>query len=152
MAFSGGMKMKRRTYDNEYYHAGFLSFDTLFSILPLLLIVFHVLQVSNFLFENADRNFETQHRFNRMVSIADYVVKKGAVYTEYTDTGEPLAVYPNWIDDSKLEGIDESELASEAGLDHVSITLDQPTNGTCIYRIVVTGQEKEIRQLFVCGG
>ncbi|HID72693.1 TPA: hypothetical protein EYP38_02015 [Candidatus Micrarchaeota archaeon] len=98
---------------------------------------------------------ERQVAFDKIVSIADYVVKRGAAKTDHHDLLGPETVYPNWVDMSALSSLDRESLAEGAGLNNLYIGLDRPEDsGTCIYRLVVTGSDRrtlQTRQLFVCG-
>lgn len=130
---------------------GFISFDAMFSIIPMLLIILYALNTVNILSETAQRNLNQQVIFNKLVSIADYTVKQGAVHTIYS-SNNPTMIYPNWLDEHQLDNLDIEHLKASSDLDYLYIGLDTPSDGTCVYRLVVTGSEKSIRQLFVCGG
>lgn len=126
---------------------GFISFDGLFSILPALLILIFTMNIANHLTMNAQEHIHLQQLFDKLVSIADYTVKQGAVIT---DDSAGLR-YPNLIDESKITDNYAETLREETNLNSLQITLDDPGAGSvCIYRIVLD-QRDQIRQLHVCG-
>jgi len=130
---------------------GFVSLDCMFSILPVLILISFTLQFSSNITERTYSGIESQIVFDKLVSVGDYIVKiEGVKSEEYGLTGKKR--YPNWINERKLSGVDVEGIRKEIGLDELEISLDMPKEGTCIYRIVVTGTEKEIRRLFICGG
>ena len=127
----------------------FASFDAMFATVPALLMLLLVAQSSHFLVSEAAERMHRQETFDRLVSIADYVVKQGAVETDMSGPGER---HPNWLDSGKLDNTLEAGLMQKAGLSALSITLDYPGQGAaCIYRLVVVDDAKEIRKLYVCG-
>lgn len=129
----------------------FVSFDAIFTILPLLLMVLYVLNVGSFISSKNSESIIRQQTFNKVVSVADYIVKNRAAKTTGSTFSKKL--HPNWIDENELKAVDGFALAKAVGLTTLSITLDYPTdNNYCIYRIVVTGTSKQIRKLYVCGG
>jgi hypothetical protein len=120
--------------------------------------------------------WQSQILFDKLVSIADYTVKSGAVVRE-----GPLR-HPNWIDPALLGADYENGLKEKAGLDALEIFLEYgdgaggdaavsgfqfPVSdgsggpgfgrsggagrGTCIYRLVVSGPGRDISRLLVCG-
>jgi hypothetical protein len=93
------------------------------------------------------------------VSIADYTVKSGAAIRNGSIR------YPNWLAEGSVTEDYVEGLRKRTGLSRLSIVIERsdaqntepetgnpPVSGTCIYRLVVVGQTKEIRRLFVCGG
>ena len=123
---------------------GFLAIESMVVALIVLLLLVYTLYVIGQTTERSDRYFNDQSRFNRLVSVADYIVKNGAA-AGTTDTR-----YPNWIDEDRLEALDREALAERIGLDEVEADWT-PGSGTCLFRLVVVGQDKEIRKLYVCG-
>jgi len=125
---------------------GTVSFDALFSIIPLLLMFVFLLDMMSFIGHDAEQRSHSQDVFDRLVSIADYTVKTGAVKKD-----EKIS-HPNWIEEQKLTSSYTEDLRTRAGLSSLYISLQEPGDyNTCIYRLVVTGEEKAIRRLFVCG-
>lgn len=125
---------------------GFISFDALFSILPIILIVSLAMERSMALARESEEAMHNQQSFDKLVSVADYTVKSGAAVRSNGIR------YPNWIDEGALSEEYAVALKNKTGLESLDITMDGPGgDGTCIYRIVVSGQQKEIRRLFVCG-
>ena len=130
---------------------GFISLDCMFSILPVLLLISFSAQFSSNIADRTYSGIESQIVFDKLVSVGDYIVKVGGVKDEaYGLAGKKR--YPNWIDERELENVDVEGIKKEMGLNELKISLDVPGEGTCLYRIVVTGEEKEIRRLFICGG
>jgi hypothetical protein len=135
-----------------------LSFDGMFSIIPMLFILTITLSAANFLTKSSLERMDRQQTFDKLVSIADRVVKQDGVMTECIGTdfgGCENARRPNWIDRSKINEALSDELEKKANLHALSISLDDPitdSSSICIYRIVVVDSNQEITKLYVCGG
>ena len=120
---------------------GIISFDALFSLIPLLLMFLFLMQMMQAMSE--DIMGEERDTFDKLVSIADYTVKVGAARKEGG------LRYPNWID-----GIpDYTDLQERSNLSRLYISLSEPEDdySICIYRLVVVGDQKKIKRVFVCG-
>jgi len=133
-------------------HKAFLSFEAMFAMIPALLMLTFALGSAHSLSVSAAERMDGQQVFDKLVSIADYAVKQGAVRTGAAGTDQVR--YPNWIDESMLDGGSLARgLRQEAGLAELSIQLDDPGPGAvCVYRLVVIGDNRErIAKLFVCG-
>ncbi|VVC04151.1 Uncharacterised protein [Candidatus Bilamarchaeum dharawalense] len=128
--------------------SGFVAIDAMVSLIPILLILIILIETVSFFSNETATGAHHQKIFNRLVGIADYVVKSGAVVEE----GEIR--YPNWIDEKKLNAITIETLRDGSDLSSLYIGVKSPSlsYSVCIYRIVVIGSEKQIKQLFVCGG
>jgi hypothetical protein len=128
-------------------YKGFSSFDALFSLVPLVMMVLFVMELSSHFSLDAQEQANRQQIFNRLVSIADYTVKSGAVKRE----GD--VKYPNWIEPGMLGASYAEGLRVRAGLSSLEISVDEPREdfSMCIYRLVVIGKEKKPSRLFVCG-
>ncbi len=132
---------------------GFVSYDGLFSLLPVLMLTVFVLGTMQYLLSDSVDKMDSQEKYNLLVSVADYIVKDGGAYKE----GEK--VYPNWISETELGAVRSqlSEIRSMLGLPGLDFGLedaegyDGESGKTCVYRLVVSGQEKELDRLFVCG-
>ncbi len=134
-------------------YKGFVSYDGMFSLIPILLLTVFILNTMNFLIYDSIEKMNSQEKFNLIVVVADYIVKEGGAHKD----GEK--VYPNWIDESELDGM-KSELPEmrtylslpnlEFGLENAD-GYDGEPDKTCVYRIVVRGQDRELDRLFVCG-
>jgi len=130
-----------------------VSYDALFSLIPILLLVFFILSTTHYLLSDAASRTASQEKFNLLVAVADYLVKGGAAYKE---GGK---VYPNWIDGAELDAEKRglAEMRGMLGLPALEFGLEgadgygREPGKTCIYRIVVYGREKEPDRLFVCG-
>lgn len=132
--------------DQSRYRA-FASLDALASLLPMMLMLMVCWQASHSFAEDAREGMERQERFDKLVSVADYTVKSGAVVREGG------LRYPNWIEEGLLTGAYAEGLRIEAGLEELEVSLGQPGEGSiCVYRLVVVGKEKAVGRLFVCGG
>jgi hypothetical protein len=135
---------------NRYRHKrarGFASLDALFSLLPIVLIVFIMMNASAALAKHAIDASSRQALFDRLVSAGDYTVKSGAA------RHEGGVRYPNWLDADAISVGYVSDLRGRAGLESLYVSFDEPAEpyGMCIYRLVVVGDGKEIRRLIVCG-
>lgn len=135
-------------------HKAFISFDALFSILPVVFMVSFIIQSMAIAVSDASYSMEKRAEFNFFVATADYTVKAGAA--KQGSTGE--YIIPNWIDESLLDSI-ENEISDPHNLGReIVITTEGysiPEDVTCIYRLVIAGGSKpedgEIKKLYVCG-
>jgi len=131
----------------------FISFDAMFSIIPILMIILFTLNAAHFFTSNAAERMHRQQVLDKLVSVADYVVKQGAVRTDRI--GITDVRYPNWIDSSRVNAALEQDLKQRTGLNSLSIRLTQTLDGAgpgfCIYRIVVADDTKRIAAIHVCG-
>lgn len=131
---------------------GFVSFDLLFAALPLLLMLSHMFTIVWMATETGENSLLYKEKMGKLTSIADYLVKRGAVErslqgTEFLGT----ATYsPNAIDKEELDRIDVEGIRNWMELESLEISLDAPAgSGTCIYRIVLL--DDEVKKLYVCG-
>ena len=126
---------------------GFLSFDALFSVIPVLLIIFFTFQISSLLTNEAKSSAKSNQLLDKLLSVADYTIKIGAVNEEQS------VRYPNWIEESKITRNYIEDLRNRSALDALYIGLSEPENQytICIYRLVIFGQTKTISKLFICG-
>jgi hypothetical protein len=101
-----------------------------------------------FLSREAAGRFHDRQVFDKLVSIADFTVKSGAIVRNGS------VRYPNWLSEGNLTDDYSEGLRQEAGLSSLSISLGAPDDkgGVCIYRVVAVGDSKAIQRLFVCGG
>ena len=131
-------------------HKGFVSYDALFSILPVVFTVSFIIQMMAVTVSDASYAMEERANFNFLVATADYLVKVGGAKEV-----PPEAIAPNWIDSGKFEDVRDGLLANYtqlSSIELVELDSDQiPDNGTCIYRLVVVDDTKEIQKLYVCG-
>ena len=130
---------------NQSRYRGFASLDALASLVPTLLMLLILWQASTSLAKSSSESMERQETFNKLVSIADYTVKSGAVMRE----GDLR--YPNWMDEGLITESYVESLQKSAGLESLHIGMASGDHGMCIYRLVVSGEEKSIKKLFVCG-
>jgi hypothetical protein len=159
---------------------GFSSLDSLFSILPIMLMVTLALSMASYLSKGTAERAQRQMLFDKLVEIADYTIKSGAVVRDGS------VRYPNWIEPGLLGQDFTAGLKDKAGLrrlllsisedkgmvedagadgdtatDEQTTTVDETAMGLsagsdspsdmCICRLVVVGPSKEIRRLIVCG-
>jgi len=122
---------------------GVITLDTLFAVLPAILIVFYVVKSSAFIVQQNQFQMEQQEKFDKLVSVADYLVNYGLTKKE---NGK---YHPNWIIELNQEKINKAFDAS--GLEKVKVGFEKGT-GTCIYRIITYGEQKEIKKLYFCTG
>lgn len=132
-------------------YSGFLSFDAMLTFMPILLMAVYTISYANFLGEKNQNEMRAQILHDKLVSISELVVNDLAA--EKTSWQEQMAnsVKPNWIDEDELANVDRDGLASSIGLVKLEIGWQPGTAGNCIYRLVVAGKQKEIKQLFICG-
>ncbi|MCK4319854.1 hypothetical protein KAW38_04770 [Candidatus Micrarchaeota archaeon] len=123
----------------------FVSFDALFSIIPLLLMLYHILYLSTIIPSTSEARLESIHLMNKLYSVADYTVNYGAVKKESSLTGTSL-YYPNLIE--SLNELDTDKIKEQMNLKSLSISFEQG-EGNCIYRLVL--HEEEIKKLYICG-
>ncbi|MBU0532975.1 hypothetical protein KKB44_05780 [Candidatus Micrarchaeota archaeon] len=126
---------------------GFSSFDAVFSILPQVLMLIFLLNISFFVTHNSAEAIHKQQILDKLVSIADYTVKIGAV-----KRADDIR-YPNWFEANFITPSYVEDLRIRAELSELYISTDKPSENfqVCIYRLVVTGDNKQINRLFVCG-
>lgn len=127
---------------------GVLSLDALFSMVPVLAMLLLVMEIEAASVKQSEEASHRQQVFDRLVSAADYTVKSGAAVR---DGGTR---YPNWIDERNITATYTNSLRERIGLGSLYVGLGWPGEdySMCIYRLVVVGEGKAIRRLFVCGG
>jgi hypothetical protein len=125
-----------------------MAVDLMLSIIPAMLIIFLLIEEISFLTSASAASSHNGRTMAVLLSIADYVVKSGAA----VHIGDLR--YPNWIDEDELDAGFTEELRLKGGLSNLYLGTSYPQDiyQTCIYRFVVSGQDKQIKQLFVCGG
>lgn len=129
---------------------GFVSFDLLFAALPLLLMLAHMLTVAGMASETGEALLQSKETTGKLITIADYVVKRGGVErssqgTEFLGTA---SYRPNVISSEGLGRIDVEGIREWMELDSLEISWEKG-EGNCIYRLVLL--EGEVRKLYVCG-
>ena len=131
---------------------GVISYDSLLSLLPLLLTVVFTLYAVSHLHKSADTSVAQQEKFDKLVSISEYIVKEAAVKKELGVLPFSSLSYPNWIEsEEKPNDINIIQLENRSGISNLHIGFVPQDGATCIYRLVVVGESKEIKQLFICG-
>lgn len=130
---------------------GILSYDTLFAMLPVLLIIIYTMNVIGYIYANNSEIVSSQGQFDRLYAISDYLVKDLAAKKQLDDNNFNSVAYPNWIDPAAVSGVDIGKLEAKSGISNLYIGFDMPQDKECLYRLVVVGEQKEIRQLFICG-
>lgn len=125
-------------------YKAFVSLESLITLLIWLILLGVVFQTLHQVSGQNAGYLERQERWDKLVSAADFIVKRGAVYANTE------AVYPNWIEEEKLTTLDREMLAEKLGVDKLDVGWE-PGEGVCLYRIVARGAQKEIAQLWVCG-
>lgn len=129
-------------------YKGSISFDALLSIIPVMMMLVFLLNISSMLSQGAAETMHRQHVFDKLVSVADYTVKTGAVRR----SGDIR--YPNWLETGAITSEYIEDLRLRTGLSRLYLSTDGPDEDypACIYRLIVTGDDKRIARLFVCGG
>ncbi|MBD3390232.1 hypothetical protein GF415_04755 [Candidatus Micrarchaeota archaeon] len=129
---------------------GFVSMDLLFSAIPILLMLTHALIMVWISAEATSNSLEAGEITGKLATIADYVVKRGAVERSFQgmEFMGTASYRPNVIDGEKLSRMDLEETGRWVGLDHLQVSFEKG-EGNCIYRLVLL--EGEIKKLYVCG-
>ena len=125
-----------------------LSLDCLFSLLPILLIIFYTLTITSLIVEKSNKLAQSQILFDKLTSIADYTVEL-ALAEKTEDARWPSLVKTTTLDESEI-----AQLRVTFDLNALSIG-DEPSSATCIYRLVIVDKDidsKEIEKIYVCGG
>ncbi|MBN2478241.1 hypothetical protein JXB01_03030 [Candidatus Micrarchaeota archaeon] len=138
--------MKKEWKASQY--KGFVSLDVLFSAIPVILMIIYTLNYSALYLDAAERSINAQSDFDRLVSVSDLVVKNLGACEEKNFNPSKSKIVPNKIDLSKLNDLDRKDLAEQAGFKTLEISFE-PSEGTCIYRLVVL--DSEIKKLYFCG-
>ncbi|MBD3210023.1 hypothetical protein GF318_01435 [Candidatus Micrarchaeota archaeon] len=126
---------------------GFSSFDALLSIIPLVLLIVLLLHLSAVYSRAAGEKVHRQIVFDKLVSIADYTVRSGIARKENGIR------YPNWVEPDRLGFQYAERLRIRSGLARLYIGCEKPPDrySVCISRLVVVGEDKEMKRLFACG-
>jgi hypothetical protein len=126
---------------------GFAGFDAMLSLVPLAMMLSWVMQVAELETSMSLERMESQQLLDKLVSIADYAVKSGAVVRR-----DGLR-YPNWIDESLLTPSFSDGLRAQAGLGSLYVGPGEPGESyrMCIYRLAAYGEDLRPGRLFVCG-
>src|SRR3989338_483387 len=136
---------------NGSYAKAFLSFDAMFSILAIVLIVVYAMNANSYLARKATAQLNNQIIFDKLVSIGDYVVNNAGAKKElvYLDSSRSI-VYPNWVVDEELSSIRMSDIEKQMEVKNLYIGFDNSGNSkNCIFRLIVYGELKEIRKLYI---
>ena len=120
----------------------FVSFDTMLAALPIIIMMVYTVKMTAIIWESGNMQLETQEKFDKLVSAANYLVNYGLVKKD----GDKY--YPNWV--IGVDGTVVEKVKEAGGFDYLHVGFEKGS-GTCIYRLIVYGEKKEIRQLFVCG-
>lgn len=129
-------------------YRGFASFDAVFSLVPIAMMVLFLMAACAFLAKQAAERMERQQAFDRLVSVADYTVKSGAVVRNGS------ARHPNWIDGAKIDDAYVEDLRARSGLRELQVSVGGDGAGGaqfCIYRLAAVGGGRSIERIFVCG-
>jgi hypothetical protein len=134
-------------------YRGFASFDALFSLVPMTMMLLFLLNFDACLTKQAGERMERQQTFDRLASVADYTVKSGAVMRNGS------VRHPNWIDGAKISEEYIEDLRARSGLWELRVSVgDGWANGGpddamefCICRLALVGGDKRIARIFVCG-
>ena len=124
--------------------------DLLFSAIPILLMLSHALIMVWVSAEATGNSLEASETTGKLVTIADYMVKRGAVERSFQgmEFMGTASYRPNVIDGDKLSKLDQEEMREWMGLDSLQVSFEKG-DGNCIYRLVLF--RGEIKKLYVCG-
>ncbi len=143
--------------------SGFLSYDALFSLIPLVMMLSFVMMLVSGISKESLSGVQGQELFDKLVGIADYSVKSGLAVHSSNDfqgvygssSSQPDYIIHNLVNKSMLTDGYVEDLKSASGLKSLEISVGAPKGATddsfCIYRIVVVGNDRRISRLFVCG-
>jgi hypothetical protein len=129
-------------------HKAFITYDALFSIIPIMLLAALILQSMAFVNYDGSKAMSKQQTMDFLVATADYVINDGAVKQD--SMGNRI---PNWIDESRLPAV-QSELQGNVSKSINIAVGAKPEGEVCIYRLVLVGPERStgsIEKLYVCG-
>ncbi len=127
---------------------GLLSFDGLFSILPVLLLLLSFISLVDYLMEQSTKTEQQQILFDKLLSAGDYAVKQG-MSKKIGSTA-----WPNLVESLDYHPIELEKLKIELGFNKLLIGPDKAEGMTCIYRLVVLDDlfgRKEIKKIYICG-
>ncbi|MEM2909274.1 MAG: hypothetical protein QW590_00925 [Candidatus Bilamarchaeaceae archaeon] len=131
----------------KHSHRAFVSYDAMFSILPVVFMVSLIIQMMALTISDASYAMSKREKFNLLVTTADYAIKKGAAKSSEN------VIFPNWLDESLIPQL-ERKLSTEMNKD-ITIGFNPQNDKTCVYRLVVVGGERPeegtIKKLYVCG-
>ena len=133
----------------------FVSFDLLFAALPVLIMVSYLFTVISLTTEAANSYQSSAELSQKLSTIADYLVKRGAVERSSQETYflGTAKYHPNLIDPGELEDFQNykaEEIGAWMGIGNLEASFEKG-EGTCVYRLVVVGEDLELRKLYVCG-
>ncbi len=127
----------------------FVSFDFLFSAIPILLMIFYILSYAHLMQERTGEGLENQVVFDKLVSISNYAVRVGAVKTEGSMFPEKKSI-PNLISSGNFSQL-ERILSSRMRMNSLSIGFEPGPGKQCITRLVVEESAMDVRKLYFCG-
>lgn len=140
----------KQSQPNSPVRSGFLSLDFILTILPILLILFYGLSLSNLLVENSTQNMKSQILFDKLISASDYVIRYAAVEKEISPNPKESKSIPNKISEEEFSNLDMDSLKEKLGLSSLEISFEKSAgSGVCIYRLVL--YNNEIKKLYFCG-
>ncbi len=127
---------------NHVRKRGLFLIEMLFTIIPILLmllIFFYDLRI----FEINRENVNNLLLQKKLFLISEYIVKTKAVRKNGF-------IHINWIDEDSLNNLNLIMLKQHLGLNKLYVGFSRKYD-VCIYRLVVYGNDKKIKKLFVCG-
>lgn len=145
-----GLGRKRRGQARLGLKGGFVSFDLLFAVIPLILMLSHLLMFTAMASQSAESRMEFVSTSGKLASIADYIVEQGAAESSGVSYLGGAHYRPNLIDEAKFSQIQSQTEEIRKRMELRSLEIDwNPADGTCIHRLVMEGDE--IKMLYVCG-
>ena len=142
-------------FKKSKFKKGQFAFDLTITVIILSFILYFGLFTIAEIHKSNIRTLEEQILFNRLISVADYLVKTGAVETKENIYGSK-AIYHHEITSDSFKKINKNELQEklqlqELHIEHCSLPMcntEFPDN-ICINRIILFNDETSI--LRVCG-
>lgn len=136
-----------RTNDNKRLGApstkGFVTYDTLFSLIVIVIMMFEIVYTVNTVIHRVDNYKRGQTVLNNLVIVGDYVVN---YCVKKTGTSSDDISYPGNVE---LSPECSSGLKDKFGFNELNIGFSKTGGDTCIYRIVLQGDNPKM--LYICG-
>ncbi|MBI5227994.1 hypothetical protein HY988_05385 [Candidatus Micrarchaeota archaeon] len=131
----------------------FFSIDALMSVLPVILMVVFVFQIYANTANQVSKSAANQQLFDKLVSIGDAVVHDPA--NLYTNQTKAKNLQANWLNQNAPLDAKKTQFSQVANIPNLYLALAYPGPNDkydiCIYRLVVVGDQQEIKKLFICG-
>ncbi len=125
---------------------GLYQIDTLLATTIVLLMVALILAKVRQLAEARQQAIRSQMLLDRLLAFSEYEIAKLSVRSSNPYPNN--VVYTNWI-----MSLNKDQIEQDAEKFNLSVDVGfSPTeHGTCIYRIIAFGEDKEVKKLYFCG-